>query len=64
MNFPSSSNYSCIKNTFTNSFAHFKRALDWASISGKHWVLSISFLRHRAQYEWMAGCFLISAEAL
>jgi hypothetical protein len=30
MNFPSSSNCFCIKNTFTNSFIHFKQVLDWA----------------------------------
>ena len=36
MNFPSSSNCFCIKNTFTNSFIHFKQVLDWASISVKH----------------------------
>ena len=33
MNFPSSSNCFRIKNTFTNSFIHFKQVLDWSSIS-------------------------------
>jgi hypothetical protein len=35
MNFTSSSNYLYIKYAFSNSFIHFKWALDWASISGK-----------------------------
>jgi hypothetical protein len=35
VNFLSSSNCFCIKNTFTNSFIHFKQVLDWASIFRK-----------------------------
>jgi hypothetical protein len=53
-----------IKNPISNSFNRFKIVLDWASFTGKFRGSGVSFLRHRAQYARMAGCFLINAGAL
>jgi hypothetical protein len=38
-----------IKNQFLYLFTYFTCSLDWASFSGKHRVLGVNFLRHRAQ---------------
>jgi hypothetical protein len=55
MIYTSSRVYFHIKNPISNSFNRFNTVLDRASFSGKHRVLGVNFLRHRAQCERMAG---------
>jgi hypothetical protein len=64
MNLQSSSNYFPIKNLFNNHFLWFYYALDWASIKVKRRGLGVKFCRHREQWRWMAGWFLVSAGVL
>jgi hypothetical protein len=49
MIYTSSRVYFHIKNPISNSFNRFNTVLDRASFSGKHRVLGVNVLRHRAQ---------------
>ena len=64
MDYTIPSTYFHIKIYFLINLFNLQQALDWASIPGEHRVLDVSFLRHRAQYEWMAGLIPKSAVAL
>jgi hypothetical protein len=64
INLLSSSSYFHNKNPFSISFIRFKLSLDWASINGKRRGLGVKLCRHREQWRWMAGWFLVSAGVL
>jgi len=55
MNYTSSRVYFYIKNLISNSFNHFKTALDWGSFKQEHRGLGVRIQRPSAQRRGTAG---------